>query len=124
MKIKYRVWDVNNNRPIDSELFSIDGTGVVNPELGPGRIEIDPWTNCKDKFQANIYLNDIIRLYDWNEGVNDEDVNEDRVVGFREGCFTAEALSQNDPGYCNIDMLDMTLTEVIMRREERNTNEF
>ncbi len=116
MKIKFRVWDTVNDRPLDNEMFSIDGLGVINPDIDPDTFEIDPWTNRQDKYGVNIYLNDIVRLYNWNEGITEQEVNEDLVVGFNEGCFTVEELNQDDPSYCGIDMIDLELTEVIKRK--------
>ncbi len=116
MKIKYRVWDTVNNRPLDNETFSINGAGDIWPAVDSDTFEIDPWTNRRDKHRVDIYLNDIVRLYNWNEGITEQEVNEDRVIGFREGCFIVEELNQDDPGYCGIDMIDLSLTEVIKRK--------
>ena len=70
----------------------------------------EPFTGLYDKNDVPIYKGDILLLERFSSF--DEDAEDEvRVVAFKEGCFILKA--HNDTYYCNINMIDISLTSTI-----------
>ncbi len=120
-EVKYRVWNKKTKKMISPEKLQEMSVFAIKDDLPLEKFMVLPidddyvlleFTGLRDKNGVEIYESDILNLLGWNEYEPKVPDNEIRYVDFKEGCFTVIEFGAN-PGWCNINMVEPGLCEVI-----------